>query len=109
MNRRLEVRFPVFNYAMRVIFARDVERTGAKLGADLTGCAAAWVTRDDKPGAGWLVLPERPDEDTVAHEASHAVRSMLDFVGAGDDDEVFAYHLGHLVGRIHKTLKREGK
>lgn len=106
-NRRTSVRFPVFNgYEVRVILSRDVQRTGRGLKVDLTGCAAAWVRIGDFPRRGWLVLAPDVDAGTIAHEASHAVRSMLAYVGAKNEDEVFAYHLDYLVGRIHRFLER---
>lgn len=104
-NRTTDVCFDVFNgYTVRVIVARDVVRTGRKLGTDLTGAMAAFIT---SPGSktGWLVLGPDPDEATIAHEASHAIRALFLCVGARNDDETFAYHLDYLVGRIHKFLK----
>jgi hypothetical protein len=107
MNRSTDVLFPVFGYEVRVIAARSVERTGAKLGADLSGAVAGFVyPGTKKPKRAWIVLSPDADEATVAHEASHAVRAMLNNAGARTDNEVFAYHLDFLVGRIHKFLKR---
>ena len=106
-NRTTRVCFPVFrNYVVRVILARDIERTGRRLHSDLSNAAAAFVTQDDKPGRGWLVLGPGADEALVAHEASHAIRAMFASRGVRNDDETFAYHLDFLVGRIHRFLKR---
>jgi hypothetical protein len=106
MNKRTDVRFPVFGYTVRVIVARSIQRSGAKLGADLSGALAGFIyPGEDNPKRSWIVLPLDADEATVAHEASHAVRAMLNFAGARTDNETFAYHLDFLVGRIHKFLK----
>jgi hypothetical protein len=107
MNRRTRIVFPVFNgYEVRVIVSRDVKATGRRLDADLAGCAAAFLTTADKPKLGWIVFGDKPDEATIAHEASHAVRAIMRYAGARVEDEVFAYHLDYLVGKIHKFLKR---
>jgi hypothetical protein len=106
INRQTRVKFPVFNYEVRVIFSRNIQATGRGLRVDLTGDAAAWVTNDEHPNTGWLVLPTSPDAGTIAHEASHAIREMLESRGATLDNETFAYHIDFLVGRIHRALKR---
>lgn len=108
MNSRAVVTFPVFSgYKIRIIFARDVCATGKRLGVDLTGAVAAHVN-----GGGpcaWIVFGLIPDAATIAHEASHAVRCLLTWAGARNDNETFAYHLDFLVGRIHRYLKRRSK
>jgi hypothetical protein len=109
-NQQSRIRFPVFNgFEVRVIIARDIQATGRRLDADLTGCAAAFITNTDKPKRGWIVFGVNPDEATIAHEASHAVRAIMRYAGARVEDEVFAYHLDYLVGKIHKFLKRGNK
>lgn len=106
-NRTTDVRFPIFaGQKVRVIFSHNIARTGARLRQDLRGCDAAFVWDADKPGVSWIVFGPNPDEATVCHEASHAVRAILRHIGARNDDETFAYHLDYLVGRIHKFLKR---
>jgi hypothetical protein len=103
-NRRAVVRFPVFNdYRVHVILSRDVRRTARRLGADDGPCLAFFL-----PGGkqGHLVLgPNALDPGTISHESSHAVRELLRFHGAKNDEETFAYHLDYLVGRIHKFLR----
>lgn len=106
MNRATVVRFPVFSgFEVRVILSHNLITTGRRLQTDLAGCAGAFLTSNKKPGIGWLVLPLDADEATVAHEASHAIRALLNHVGARNDNETFAYHLDFLVGRIHRFMK----
>ena len=105
-NRRTSVTFPVFSgYKVSVIHARNIENTGRRLRVDMAGCAAAYVSDPDVKG-GVIVLGPDADEATVAHEASHAIRAMLAWAGARNDNETFAYHLDFLVGRIHKFLRK---
>lgn len=105
-NRRCTVTFSVFRYTVSVIYARNIVLTGKRLKEDLTNAAGAFVTKDDRPGRGWLVLCPDSDEGVIAHEAAHCIRHMLTNAGATLDDETFAYHLQFLVERIHAFLKR---
>lgn len=107
MNRTTKVRFPIFSdYEVRIIQARDVTATGRRLHVDLSDAKAAFVyPQPPHDKRGWIVFGMEPDADVIAHEASHAVRAVFNFVGAKTDNETFAYHLGYLVGRIHKFLE----
>lgn len=107
-NRRTSVRFPVFNnYVLHVLFARSVAATGKRLKEDLTDAEAAFVSKENRPGVGWLVFGQHPTPDVVVHEAYHAITHLLTHVGVGRDEETFAYHLDFLVGRIHKFLSKK--
>jgi len=107
-NRRTKFKFPVYDYEIVVIQANDVERTGKLLGVDFSHTEAGFVTDPKQPLRLWLVFGMNTDESVVAHEASHAIRAMMLAVGARpEDDEAFAYHLGYLVKKLHKFLRRE--
>lgn len=108
-NRRTVIKFPVFNnYEVRVIQAHDVAATGRRLKEKLEDAEAAFITKDEegKYGIGWLVLGPNPTPEVVAHECSHAIMHLLNYAGVQrPEEEVFAYHLGYLAGRVHKFLK----
>lgn len=78
--------------------------TGRRLGANLTGAEAAFITEPGKH-IGWVVLSPGASEDTVAHEAAHAIRALFDSRGVTLEDEAFAYHLGYLMGKIHGFIR----
>jgi len=111
-SRRTKITFPVFNgVSVHVLFSGDLKATGRRLRVDLSGAMAAYVPAgadDTGPAAkrSYIVFGLDPDEATVAHEASHAIRALMKFVGAKVDDENFAYHLDYLVGRIHKFMRK---
>jgi hypothetical protein len=107
-NPTTKIRFPVFrDYEVRVILANDIVRTGQRIGSeDLSNTAGAYVVKPEQPHVGYLILGPDPDEELIAHEASHAVKHMFKVSGARMDDEAFAHHIGYLVGRIHKFLLR---
>jgi hypothetical protein len=110
-NRQRDIIFHALgSHRVRVIVARSVEATAHRLGAP--GMVDTWAVyihadADRKTGTphGWIVLGPEPDEATVAHEASHAVRAMFILRGIRNDEETYAYHLDFLVGRIHRFLK----
>ena len=107
-NRRTVIKFPVFNnYEVRVIHARNVAATGRRLKEKLDDAEAAFITKeeDGKYGIGWLVLGPNPQPDVISHECVHAITALLKYAGAQADEEVFAYHLGYLAGRVHKFLR----
>ncbi len=109
-ERCVEIRFHAFDYNVRVIFSTDVVRSRIArdkiLGKyDGVRCSAMHCWNPSQ-AISYLFLPHKVPPATVAHEAWHAVRRMLRFCGAELDNEVVAYHLGYLVGEIHR--KRNG-
>lgn len=107
-NRSTKITFPVFGYQVRVIFSADVQKTCRRLRENPGECEACFICREDLPH-GYIVFHLAPDEGTIAHEASHAVQEMFRRAGAKRDEEVFAYHLGFLVERIHKFIRKKPK
>lgn len=106
-SRRTVISFPVFSdYAVVVIAAKSMEGTGRRLGTPLGHASGAVITKDDDSMRCWMVLGPGVDEATVAHESVHAVKAMFKAVGVQRDEETFAYHLGHLVGEVHKFLRK---
>lgn len=104
-NKRTTIKFPVFNdYEVRVIITNDIIATGRRLRVDLSQAEAAYVNPKGQHH-GWLILKPGAHESLVAHESAHAVRALLERVGATLDDEVFAYHIGYLAGQIHDFLR----
>jgi hypothetical protein len=107
-NRSCRVRFPVYRYEVRIIFTADLVATARRLGEkdDVSGAGAVSITLDEHPGVGWLLFAPRPDSGDIAHEAGHAIHALAKAAGTTFDEETYCYHVGHLVERIHKFLKR---
>ena len=104
-NKQITVQFPIFEYTLKVIFARDIVMTGRRLKEDLSNADGAFVTKDAQPFRGWIILGLIPSPGTIAHESSHAVWHMFKSAGVEFEDETFAYHLDFLVRRIHGACK----
>jgi hypothetical protein len=108
-NPATTIRFPVFHgFTVHVILAKDVARTAKRLKSDLSGAAAGYITKENHPFVGWIVLGPDIDTGIIAHESAHAVFDLFKQTGAGIDEEAFAYHLGYLVERIYNFVQKHG-
>jgi hypothetical protein len=61
-------------------------------------------------GSVCIWIKGTPTENTIAHEAFHAIDFILDKVGmtfSSDSDEAYAYFLGFVVQKIHDFIKAQ--
>ena len=99
-----KVTFPVYSeYAVRIVFTDDLPKSRigryGNAGAAGEGDTNAMVSTNSE-GCHIFFKP-MARTGVIAHEAYHAVRRMLDWIGANEcDEEVVAYHLTHLVDII---------
>jgi hypothetical protein len=104
----LNLPFSVFaNYEIRVIVADDIEKAAWYITdrdylrdpGNTTDSAAFTI---NSPAGGYSLVFIRPDSGvgTIAHESYHAVCGMLDMIGANEEHEIVAYHLGFVVDAI---------
>lgn len=94
--------FPVFaKYKVSVLFTRDIPKAAARLGVEASQADAAFTITETGTKRAHIVFPLKPDADTVAHEAYHAICAMLAWAGAtSPEEETVAYHIGYLVKHI---------
>lgn len=105
-THRHKIHFPIFSkFVIHVIFTSDPKTEGVRLNCDLQEDSIAWTISGEE-SAVHIVLPHSPDPETIAHESFHAIWSLMKFAGAQLEEEVVAYHLGHVVGCITKWSKR---
>lgn len=109
MKRRMHrhsIKFPAFGgYVIRVVFTDNAAAEFVRLKEPKPGDAEAWTITDPE-GYAHILLKHDVDAETIAHESFHAVFSLMRFAGAAMEEEVVAYHLGHVVGLITKWAKR---
>jgi hypothetical protein len=106
-THRHVIKFPIFRgYEVRVSFASDLKAEAARLNTDEMVAAETAFTLFDASGFCHIVLPHNPDSETIAHECFHAVWALMTWAGATLEDEVVAYHLGHIVGLVTKWSRR---
>jgi hypothetical protein len=110
IERCHELKFDAFGYRVRVIFTNDVVASRIKrdriLGKYDGSYASGLHSWSADKAQSYLFLGADARPCTIAHESWHAVRRMLLFCGAELENEVVAYHLGYLVGEIHKLQKQ---
>lgn len=104
----LVMHFPVMsNYKVTVVIADDL-KSAAYYIADRDylkdpnpgeGAEAFTITQ---PTGGYSIIYIKPNAGmgTIAHESYHAVCGIMKMIGADEEHEVVAYHLGFIVDAI---------
>ena len=101
------------NYLVRVILTNNVtiSRVGRShiLGdwyAD--GSTAAIHCGVPDASISYIFLPFKADVGYVAHEVSHCLWRLMNFIGAEHENEIMAYHQGYLVRKIWEFIGQTG-
>jgi hypothetical protein len=104
-----KIQFPIFSgYQIRVTFTSDIEAAVTKeMGGDWPSDSAAYTVQG--PHGSHIILSHTATAEDIAHEAFHAIWALMKWTGAELEEEVVAYHLGHVVGRIVKWSKRHAQ
>jgi hypothetical protein len=108
-KKKLTVTFPAFsNYSVIVIFTTDFVKDANKLGVEevTPDIECLHITNDPNTGTSWILFKEDPGIGSIVHESYHCIACMLRWVGVGAEEETVSYHLGYLVARICKYLKK---
>ena len=93
-------KFATYNYRVVVIFTKDVQKECAKRFPEYEPgepCKAFTLAREKECS---MVLPWTANADDIAHECFHVIWAMMKHIGAKLEEEVVAYHIGHLVGMV---------
>lgn len=113
--------FDVFGYRVTFVFSNDLQRARDEYdsiigrGWDATGAAAFHSAVDAaRDNRSFMFFKEKASAEQVAHESAHVIIRMFKWAGVVEiDSEVFAYHVGHLVGNIasfqQKVVKKQGR
>lgn len=116
--KRAILDFDVFGYQVTFVFTNDLQRARDEYDKvigrhfDHTGSGAFHTAVDwDSDPRSFLFFKEDACSEQISHEASHAVIRLFRWAGIdlkvdSDNGEVFAYHLGHLVGNITRAQKK---
>jgi hypothetical protein len=100
------VYFDVWKFYVRVVLTNDLALSIRKLDPEAAKDPGPMTMHSiTRPNRCCIVLPVDTSDGTLAHEAWHAVRRMFRYAGAELENETVAYHLGHLVEKIHKMLR----
>jgi hypothetical protein len=106
-THRHTIHFPIFGYKIIVVFTADLRRECKRLSREDPDPEAVALTVMNSDGFSHILLPHNTGAESIAHEAFHAVYHLMTRAGAELEDEVIAYHLGHVVGLIHKWRNKK--
>lgn len=99
-------------YVVYVILSEDVNssRSGRShfLGEwqELPNTGAVHTGMADA-GRSYIILPYDTKLDYIAHESFHCVWRIMEYIGAGQNEEIMAYFLGYIVEQIAQFVKKE--
>lgn len=114
---RTMIPFPPYKYRVYVIFTDSLEGTAENLVNE--GKLSKNHDIDDTCGAFHVRMPNQPNSYIVlrydarvghiVHESYHCICTMFKWVGAEQEEELFAYHLDYLVDEIIKDQEKVKK
>lgn len=109
-ERQKKIYLPVFGYTVSVVVTDDLQRSRTKrnsvIGHSYTVAPTlrALHSFNNDKAKSWLFFQSAPSAGTISHECSHAVHRMFNWIGAENEIELFAYHLGYLVDECFAIL-----
>lgn len=117
LNRVTTIEFPVFsNYIVHVEVTKDIKKAMQKYpstqpvcncdGSKMEGDNDAVTVHVSNENFSFIFLHPNCSVGTIAHECWHAVKGMMEYMGVELDSETVAYHLGYLVDKVFKFMKR---
>jgi hypothetical protein len=109
--------FPPYDYRVYVLFTDDIIASADKLADEgiltanhnIDDTTQAFCVKPRNRSFGYVVLQFSAKPMHIAHESYHAVSSIMKWIGAAHEEEVMAYHIGYLVGLIHKDQEKAQK
>ena len=107
MEETLLINFPVFGYEFRVCYTDNIQKTRDKdnmiLGA-LKSDLGEWVdglhSNNKRYPYSYIYFTQKTSDGVIAHEVFHAIWQMFKYIGAKNENEVFAYHLSYSLDEI---------
>jgi hypothetical protein len=109
MQEKIQVvKFPVFNkYPITIIKTTSIKKSVNKrskiLGETIDDDSLYnGLTIEPEDNSVFIFITHKATLNTIVHESYHAIKSMMRYIGADEDEEVVAYHLGYLVQKITK-------
>lgn len=115
--QRAVLDFDVYGYRVTFVFTNDLQRArneydkviGRTFDCGGAGAFHSFADWESDPKS-FIFFREDACAEQIAHESAHAVLRMFRWasikVTEQDNGEVFAYHLGHLVGNITRAQKK---
>jgi hypothetical protein len=113
MKNRIDlIEFPVFSdFIVHVEVTKDIQKATQKYpsvacSVDEIDNNTDAVTLYANGKVCYIFLQPDASAGTVAHEAFHAVENMMSYFDMGLGGETSAYHIGYIVNRAFKLLRK---
>jgi hypothetical protein len=113
MSRYTTIEFPVFSdFIIHVEVAKNIEKAIGKypsiadFSEEDTG-ESDGVAVYDGGQVCFIFLKPNVSVGTIAHESWHAIEHMMERFNVRPEGEVIAYHLGYLVDKVFRFLRRK--
>lgn len=101
-ERQKVVYFPVLDYTVTIVVTEDMQKSRDNRSEQVghkyivPPPVQAFHSYHNDRGRSWLFFKPQATAGTVAHECSHAIHRMFEWICAEIEIELFAYHLGYL-------------
>jgi hypothetical protein len=114
-DRFTTIEFPVLSYyVVHVEITVDIRAAMKKYknikdlaDEDFPGDNPACAVHVKGENFSFMFFRPNPSINAIAHESWHVVRRIMDHLGADLDNEMVAYHLGYLVEKVFKFVRRK--
>ena len=107
IEERLLITFPIFGYEFRVNYTDSIQKTRDKdnlvLGAlksELGEYVDGLHSNNKRHPYSYIYFTPKTSIGVIAHEVFHAIWRMFKYIGAKNENEIFAYHLSHTLDEI---------
>ncbi len=101
--------FSVFsNYRVHIVITDNLARSRkARYGTEGKSEGAVALSSSSVDGHSHIFMKEDASAEIIAHESFHIIYRMFEYIGADKmDNEIWAYHLGWLVGKVSEFQAR---
>lgn len=110
--KKEHLEIPTLKYDVYVVITNDFFKASQKLNhnehdKEWYDEASAVALHSLHEGQSFVLFKPNASVEQIAHEMWHVVRRMLEWVGAGLENEIVAYHLGYLAGHAYDILKHK--
>lgn len=113
MEQEYKIDFPIFGYEFICVYTDSIQISrdkrnvvlGAledKLSEDVDGLHS----NNKSISSSFVFFTPFTSVGVIAHEIYHAIRTMLDWIGAKEEEEVVAYHLSYSLDEILEFKKK---
>ncbi len=103
---------PIFNYQISVVYTDDIsesrEARNHLIGAQdevLHKYVDGLHSYNNLEPKGFIFFTAKSSVGVIAHEVFHAIWRMFKYIGAKNENEVFAYHLSWILDRVLEFKK----